>query len=71
MVQVNVDNMENARKLKRSDILKPGTRLKVKKIDPNDPEVQKRFETMLEEQRKCLARKNVDWGELDRLYVNI
>jgi hypothetical protein len=63
--------MENARKLKRSDILKPGTRLKAKKIDLNDPEVQKRFKTMLEEQEKCLERKNVDWNKLDKTYITI
>lgn len=63
--------MENARKLKPSDILKPGAKLKARIIDFDDPEVQKMLEAVLEEKRKCLARKNVNWGELDRLYVNI
>lgn len=63
--------MENSRKLKPSDILKPGAKLKVKKIDFNDPEVKRMLKTVREEQKKCLERKNVDWGKLDRLYVNI
>lgn len=63
--------MENAQKIKPSDILKPGAKLKVKKIDFNDPEVKRMWEAVRKEQKKCLARKNVDWGKLDRLYVNI
>jgi len=63
--------MENARKLKPSDILKPGAQLKARILDFNDPESKAMLDALMEEKRKCLERKNVNWGELDRLYVNI
>jgi hypothetical protein len=63
--------MENARKLKKSDILKPGTKLKAKKIDFNDPEIIAKIEAVNEERKKCLERKNVNWNELNNTYINI
>ncbi len=43
--------------LKNSDILKPGTKLKVSKIDFNSPEIKKQIESCLRQQRECLERK--------------
>jgi hypothetical protein len=71
VVQVNVDNMENTRKLKSSDILKPGAKLKARILDFNDPEVKRMLDAVMEEKRKCLARKNINWGDLDKIYINI
>jgi hypothetical protein len=41
--------MENAQKLKKSDILKPGEKLKARILNFNDPEVVKMIEAVLEE----------------------
>jgi len=59
------------KKIKVSDIIKPGTKLIARKLDPNDPEIQKAFDNLKEEQRKCLERKNINWNELDQIYITI
>ena len=63
--------MENARKIKLSDIIKKGAKLKCRKIDFNDPEIIKMFEAVMEEKKKALERKNVDWEKLEKTYINI
>lgn len=62
--------MENPRRSLKG-LLKNGENFKAKKIDFNDPKVKRMFEAVRKEQKKCLKRKDVDWGSLDRTYVNI
>jgi hypothetical protein len=62
--------MENPKRSLKG-VLKHGDDFKAKKIDFNDPDVKRMFEAIRKEQKKCLKRKDVDWGSLDRTYVNI
>jgi hypothetical protein len=47
-------------------LIKPGAKLKARKIDFDDPEVKAMLDAVIEEKRKCLERKNVDWNKLNR-----
>ena len=57
-------------KTKLSDIIKKGAKLKARKIDFDDPEVKAMFEAVMEEKKKCLERKKVDWNKLDKMRVD-
>jgi hypothetical protein len=65
----NVDNMENPRKSLKG-LVKPGAKLKARKIDFNDPEVIEMLRAVREEQKKCLERKKIDPKTLD-IVINI
>lgn len=58
-------------KLKGEDILIPGAKLKIDKIDFNSPEIQKVFSDLRQKQQECLERKKVDWNKLKNTYINI
>jgi hypothetical protein len=61
--------MENPRRNLKG-LLKKGAKLKAKPIDFDDPEVIEMLRAVREEQKKCLERKKVDWGKLDRFRVD-
>lgn len=57
-------------RLKIYDILIPGAKLNVKKIDFNSPEIKATIERTITAQRKCLELKKIDLESLRR-YINI
>jgi hypothetical protein len=62
--------MENPRKSLKG-LVKPGAKLTATRIDFNDPKVQERLAAVQEEQKKCLARKEVDYNKLKDIVINI
>ncbi len=56
--------MKKCRKIQASDILIPGARLVVKKINWDDPENKKFVESVRSNAQKSLNRKNKDWSQL-------
>jgi hypothetical protein len=53
---------------KLSDILKH-SKIKVKKIDFNDPEFIKMVESVIKEKKRVLKMKEVDWNFLNRIRI--
>jgi hypothetical protein len=58
-------------KLRIDQILLPGAKLEVKKVDFDDPEIIKEVEECKARQRECLERKKVDWSRLRNTIINI
>ena len=58
-------------KTKLKDILKRGTKFKVKKLDFDDPEVKKMLKAVKKEQKKCLERKKINWEKMRNTVINI
>jgi phosphoribosylcarboxyaminoimidazole (NCAIR) mutase len=54
-----------------NDFLLPNTKLEVKIIDINDPEVLARIKETQEEQRRVIESKNIDWELASRTYITI
>lgn len=54
------------KRLKRSDILKKGAKLKVRRIDFNDPEVKKIMENAKRRQNESLRNREFDYKLLER-----
>lgn len=52
-----------------NDILKPNTKLEARIITPK--EAEKMIKECKKEQEDSIARKNVDWNELNKIYITI
>jgi hypothetical protein len=61
--------IEQKRKLKLEQILKPGAKLTAKRLDTK--KVKKMFKRLRKEQDAILACKNVDWEKLAHTYITI
>jgi hypothetical protein len=68
---VVIQNVDNMTKIKLSDIVKKGAKLKARKINFNNPEVQKMLAAVLEEKKKCQERSKVDWKKLNDTVIDI
>jgi hypothetical protein len=58
-------------KTKLSDIFKNGEKFKVKKLDPNDPEVKKMLRAVIKEQKRIKDSAKVSRRNLDNIVINI
>ncbi len=54
-----------------SEILKDGADLKVRKLDPNDPELKRLIEKTIKEQERVLALNKIDWEKMLNTYITI
>jgi hypothetical protein len=53
------------------EILKEGAELKARKLDPNDPELNRLIEKTIKEQERVLALNKIDWEKMRNTYITI
>ena len=58
-------------RLKVEDILIPGAKLKVNKVDFGSQEIKAQIEELRQAQKECEERKKVNWNRLINTCINI
>lgn len=47
------------------------SKVKVRKLDPNDPEIKRLIAKTKEDQKKAFARLKIDYSKLENEYITI